>query len=179
VEIGGGPFPTPGYIHVDADRRSAHLEYVAPAWRLPFPDGSVDELLAVHVLEHVHPARLDDTLREWRRVLAPGGYAQIHVPDGEALARAFLAAEPPQRWAIGAALLGMDSGPDVRRPTDLQSDRNQPDHKVVLDRDLLRAALIDAGFGEVEDLTGTVGDRHTAAWQPVVPNISAVLRARR
>lgn len=179
VEIGGGPFPTPGYIHVDVNRRHPHLEYVAPAWDLPFPDATVDEILAVHVLEHVHPARLGTTLREWRRVLAPGGFAQIHVPDGAALARAFLDAPVEERWAIGAALLGMDTGPGVRSAAELQLERNEPDHKIVFDADLLRVALQTAGFERVDELTGTVEDRHTTDWKPVVANISVIVRAWR
>ncbi len=53
VEIGGGEFPTDGYVHVDADRRARHVEYLAAAWELPFEDGSVHEIRAVHVLEHL------------------------------------------------------------------------------------------------------------------------------
>lgn len=177
VELGGGPYPTPGYTHVDIERRHPHLEYIAPAWDLPFADGTVDELLAVHVLEHVHPARLHATLLEWRRVLRPGAFAQVHVPDGRALAEAFLSSPPETRWAIGSALLGMDSGPTVSAPEDLDSVANLPDHKMVLDAELLRDALARAGFVRVEDLTGSVGDRHCDAWAPVVPSISVVMRA--
>jgi predicted SAM-dependent methyltransferase len=92
VEVGSGGSPQPGYLHIDLDPGSPHLEYVAPADRLPLPDGWADELLASHVLEHVEPRRLRATLREWRRVLRPGGTVVIHTPDSDRLMRRWLEA---------------------------------------------------------------------------------------
>jgi ubiquinone/menaquinone biosynthesis C-methylase UbiE len=45
---------------------------------LPFPDGGVDLVVCLDVLEHVK----DDlaAMRQMRRVLTPGGVALIHVP---------------------------------------------------------------------------------------------------
>lgn len=48
------------------------------ALSLPFADGSVDDLLAFHTLEHfVDPLRV---LREWDRVLRPGGALILALP---------------------------------------------------------------------------------------------------
>jgi SAM-dependent methyltransferase len=49
---------------------------------LDFPDASFDIVLCNHVLEHVPDDR--QALRELRRVLAPGGWASLLVPDLEA-----------------------------------------------------------------------------------------------
>jgi ubiquinone/menaquinone biosynthesis C-methylase UbiE len=179
VELGSGGYPSPGYLHIDIKRASPELHYVAPVWDLPFRDGSVDELLAIHVLEHVPPGRLVATLREWRRVLRPGGFATIHVPDGRALARAFLERPAPERWAIGSAIVGSDGGPETRSPSELDQPNNIADHQVVFDSDLLDDALRQGGFTKIEDLTGLVSDRHTEAWTPIVPHISLVARAHR
>jgi SAM-dependent methyltransferase len=46
---------------------------------LPFPDESFDVLTAWHVIEHVED--VDATLREWRRVLRPGGVLAMETPD--------------------------------------------------------------------------------------------------
>src|SRR4051812_3495022 len=81
IEIGCGPFPQPGYVHVDIDPNARHLEAFAPAWELPFPDAWAKEILAIHSLEHVHPSKLLSTLREWHRVLAPEGFVRVHVPN--------------------------------------------------------------------------------------------------
>jgi predicted SAM-dependent methyltransferase len=44
-------------------------------------DSSVDEIRASHVLEHIPKDHTVGTLREWRRVLKPGGRLFVAVPD--------------------------------------------------------------------------------------------------
>lgn len=179
VELGGGPFPTPGYIHVDQDRRSRHLEHLAPAWALPFADREVEEILAVHVLEHIHPARLGETLGEWLRVLRPGGSVRVHVPNGPAVFEAFLHGPTSKKWALMNAFFGYGSGPDVSGPDEVADIATQPDHCAIYDFALLESVLRDAGFFQIEDLTQVVNDRHTVAWADIVDRMSLVVRANR
>lgn len=178
VELGGGPFPRPGYVHVDQDPSARHLEHLAPAWSLPFPDGTVKELLAIHVLEHVHPTLVGRTLREWHRALAPGGVVELHVPNTIELFRAFEAAPPERKWMFATALLGMFAEPGDWRPEELDPEVQQPDHRALYDLPLLTSVLMEAGFANVEDATATVRDRHSEAWKSYVPNVSLVVRAR-
>lgn len=58
---------------------------------LPFPDASIDRLVATHVLEHVY--RPHEVLREWNRVLKPGGAMSILIPT-----------DPGVAWRIGRAV---------------------------------------------------------------------------
>lgn len=176
LEIGGGPFPQEGFIHVDADRRARHLEARAPAWRLPFDDGWAREIVAVHSLEHVHPGMLLPTLREWHRLLEPGGEVRVHVPNAPQLLESFRDSPVDEKWRTMGALLGMYSHPGVRSPEELEVPA---DHQLMFDPDLLRWALESAGFREVTDLTDEVRDKHTEAWREVVPRFSLVARARR
>ncbi|HEX7298396.1 MAG TPA: methyltransferase domain-containing protein, partial [Solirubrobacteraceae bacterium] len=90
IEIGAGPHPQAGYLHIDVDPNARHLEAKAEAWALPFPDAWASEILSIHALEHVHPRLLNTTLREWHRVLRPGGRVRVHVPITPALMRAYL-----------------------------------------------------------------------------------------
>lgn len=46
-----------------------------------FPDCSVDSVYASNILEHFPMARTVEVLREWRRVLKPGGILYVSVPD--------------------------------------------------------------------------------------------------
>lgn len=56
-----------------------------------FEDGSVEEIYASHVLEHLgYQSELPRALKEFWRVLAPGGRAMLSVPDFEVICRLFL-----------------------------------------------------------------------------------------
>ena len=50
---------------------------------LPYKDDSVDLIYASHVLEYFDVVEVKEVLREWRRVLKPGGELRIAVPDFE------------------------------------------------------------------------------------------------
>lgn len=174
IEIGGGPFPQPGYIHVDIDTRARHLEAFAPAWDLPFPDGWAEEIVAVHSLEHVYPPMLVPTLKEWRRVLAPGGRVRVHVPNTEELFTSFLASPVEEKWRTMGAMLGMYCHPGVLTPEGLEVPS---DHQLMFDWDMLRWALAEGGFEQISDLTGQVSDGHTDGWREVVPHFSIIAEA--
>ena len=100
LEVGTGtgahlPFVAPGYgSYLMTDLNPAVLEVakgkaerlgvagvstaVASALSLPYEAGSVDRLIAAHVLEHLpEPHR---ALKEWRRVVRPGGVVSILIP---------------------------------------------------------------------------------------------------
>jgi predicted SAM-dependent methyltransferase len=80
LDIGCGRSPKAGYIGVDivAD---THPDIVAPMWEIPVSDNTVDEIFSTHALEHVSKNQVIPTLREWLRLLRPGGKARIEVPD--------------------------------------------------------------------------------------------------
>ena len=52
---------------------------VADASRLPFRDGAFHAVVAQHLIEHFE--RPDELLREWARVLAPGGRLAVATPN--------------------------------------------------------------------------------------------------
>lgn len=53
-----------------------------------FPDATFSQIYASHVLEHLDfKNEVAQALREWQRVLVPGGRIMISVPDIEILAR--------------------------------------------------------------------------------------------
>jgi ubiquinone/menaquinone biosynthesis C-methylase UbiE len=51
------------------------------AQKLEFPDNSIDEICARDVLEHITWRKTDETLKEWYRVLKPGGRIYIQSPN--------------------------------------------------------------------------------------------------
>jgi len=81
IEIGGGPAPRyPAYKQVDIVKQGP-TEIVAPAWDLPFADGSVDKIFSRHLIEHFNRTDADRAMKEWNRVLSVGGEIEAILPD--------------------------------------------------------------------------------------------------
>jgi ubiquinone/menaquinone biosynthesis C-methylase UbiE len=47
----------------------------------PIPDNSVDEILTVHVIEHISRGEVSAMIKEWRRILKPMGFVATEWPD--------------------------------------------------------------------------------------------------
>jgi SAM-dependent methyltransferase len=60
--------------------------------RLPYPDGSVAAIYSSHTLEHLYLAEARGVLAECARVLRPGGWVRLALPDAERHARDLVAA---------------------------------------------------------------------------------------
>lgn len=80
LNIGCGHRRIEGYTGVDAVERPA-ADIVAPAGRIPLEDSCAEEILAVHLVEHILPWELPDVLREWCRLLEPNGSLVLEMPD--------------------------------------------------------------------------------------------------
>lgn len=84
VNVGCGSFYAPDWVNVDLVHNT-HAGVVPDVLgslaALPVAAGSVDMLYAGHVLEHVPLDRMDATLAEVARVLAPAGRACFVGPD--------------------------------------------------------------------------------------------------
>ncbi len=75
LNLGGGLQKIPGFVTVDR---------VGGQEVFPLPDhadGSIEEVRASHILEHFGHREVVDVLKEWVRVLKPGGRLRIAVPD--------------------------------------------------------------------------------------------------
>jgi SAM-dependent methyltransferase len=93
LEIGPGPARMPGFETLNV-LWWPNVDYVADAAkRLPFKEATFDLVYASHVLEHIPWYQTETVLREWRRVLKPGGRLELWVPNGLEICRAFVEAE--------------------------------------------------------------------------------------
>jgi predicted SAM-dependent methyltransferase len=142
LEIGAGEKPRPDYdLHVDL-LALPDIEVRCAIDRLPFANGSIEALRANHVLEHQSYELISPTLREWARVLRPGGRIDIGVPDARFVATQWVRGEidtaEANHWILGghserAAHQGVDA-------------RGVPlwiwnAHHTLFDADSLRAAV--------------------------------------
>ena len=84
LNLGCGDKILPGYVNVDvvASRAGRKPDVQCDLHLLePFADDSVDEILAVHVVEHFWRWEVLDVLKEWVRVLKPGGRMVLECPN--------------------------------------------------------------------------------------------------
>ena len=136
LHLGCGPRHIPGFVHVDA-QPAFHVDIVGPVERLPMGNNSVSLIYASHVLEHFGRYAYKAALKEWFRVLKPGGILRLSVPDFAACAAIYY----ENGLADGlTGLVGLIIG----------GQRNEYDfHKMIFDEDFLRRDLLDIGFREV------------------------------
>ncbi|BCX12980.1 MAG: hypothetical protein KatS3mg067_1918 [Thermosynechococcus sp.] len=81
LHLGCGKRHIPGFVHIDAIDYP-HVDHVATIDNLSFiADDSVDLIYNCHVLEHFKRRDVPRVLKEWHRVLKPGGVLRISVPD--------------------------------------------------------------------------------------------------
>ena len=101
LEIGPGRTVSPGFESLDispeykvGEGMPRSVDYIADASKpLPFDGSTFDVIYASHVLEHFPWYQIESILKEWARVLKPGGILEVWVPDGLKICRAFVDAE--------------------------------------------------------------------------------------
>jgi hypothetical protein len=84
LNLGCGDKILPGYVNVDvaASRAGRSPDVLCDLHELtPFDTASADEVLAVHVVEHFWRWEVVDVLKEWARVLKPGGRMILECPN--------------------------------------------------------------------------------------------------
>ena len=87
----GGLVKSPGWEILNANQ-TEYVDHVCNANNLSqFSNNTFAELYASHVVEHFdYNGELPNTLKEWNRVLEPGGKIYISVPDLDILSQLIL-----------------------------------------------------------------------------------------
>ena len=104
----------------------------------PFEDNSVETVFASQILEHFPIERTVEVLREWRRVLKPGGTLYVSVPDFDVAVKLYHQYGLTQ-W-VQYHLWG-----DQKHPLNY--------HYICFTTATLSKALLDAGFSDVKKVT--------------------------
>jgi SAM-dependent methyltransferase len=93
LNLGCGDKILPGYINVDvvSERAGNKPDFVTDIRDLKgIPDSFADEVLAVHVVEHFWRWEVLNVLKEWCRVLKPGGKMILECPNLRSACEEFL-----------------------------------------------------------------------------------------
>jgi predicted SAM-dependent methyltransferase len=136
----GGHVRSPGWEVLNVNP-APYVDHVCNATDLSiFQDATFDEIYASHVVEHLdYVKELAATLKEWRRVLKPGGLIYISVPDLDILAGLLLSKDKlslKQRWSVMNIIFG--------------GHRDKHDYHVAgLNEEFLRAFLIQAEYANI------------------------------
>jgi SAM-dependent methyltransferase len=162
LEIGPGGKRLAGFETVNF-MFGRHIDYVCDATkRLPFTVDTFEVIYASHILEHTPWYQTQDVLREWIRILRPGGWLEIWVPNGLAICKAFVDAETegldplindpwtrfneqrdPCRWASGRIFTYGDGSGRINDPNW---------HRAMFSPRYLRNCLEEAGLEDVTEM---------------------------
>lgn len=136
LNIGAGRTNLSGFIPVD--RKLGMEAYPLPPviqhgeMTVPILDDSVEEIRASHVLEHFGFEESERALRDWHRVLKPGGRIRIAVPDYDKIVG--LNGDPKKfRYLMGG-----------------QTDQDDY-HKSAWTKDILTQRMTEAGFVDIQE----------------------------
>ncbi len=161
LEIGPDLWPHEGYDKLDILSRPGlpyELTHVCPAWGpIPVPDGHYEEILVYHVIEHLEcdgtdDSQVDRAMREWLRILRPGGLLRVTTPDAVDVMTSYLKqSDPKLRWEIQRIFYGVG----------LQDWRLG--HKLCFDHETLFLRLQKNGFSGIRKIQHE-RDRHDEGW---------------
>jgi protein O-GlcNAc transferase len=163
----GGTKPNPEWEIFNALNFS-HVDHIGNAKDLSrFADNTFDALYASHVLEHFdYQKELISVLREWYRVIKPGGKIYISVPDLDKLAYLFLQKETislQDRFLVMRMILG--------------GHMDEYDyHKVAFNGEILSVFLHEAGFSNlrVVDSFGIFDDSSSKIFNGVPISLNVI-----
>ena len=166
LNLGCGKRYIPGFIHIDlAD--FPHIDHRHHITTLPmFENDSVDLIYSSHTIEYFDRTEVMDVLKEWYRVLKPGGVIRLAVPDFEALLKVY------KEYGI----LDMILGPLYGR-MEVKGASKTIFHKTVYDFASLENVLKECGFVEIKryDWQKTIHKDYDDFSQAYIPHMDKEL----
>lgn len=150
LNIGCGEWIQDGWTNVDQAPFDG-VDLVATVPPIPYADGSVDEIAAIHFLEHLDHPTGAEFLKECFRVLRPGGRLGVVVPDTWIIMREYVKrSQIGVEWPYGVVRAVADL--DEVAGLFLYSTLQDSPHKWSYDERTLSRALELAGFEVVAQI---------------------------
>jgi tetratricopeptide (TPR) repeat protein len=108
LNLGCGNKPLPGYTNVDIFKGPI-VDEVFPFDEIPYLDGTIGAIHSEHALEHVPFRRAEQAIKEWFRVLQPGGELLLKIPDLDGCCRGYINSmgDKYNRWWYKATIYGI------------------------------------------------------------------------
>lgn len=142
VQLGCGHKPWAGWVNVDGERARECADLITDLRTLPIESGTVQQAVAIHVLEHFYQWEAVTVLKEWKRILAPGGQLIVEVPCLDKVLTYFMrAAKAKRRPSVQMTWWALYGDP--------RYESVEMTHKWAYSKDLLKNVLEEAGFRPV------------------------------
>ena len=146
LHVGCGKKYLPGWTHLDL-YTAPHIDIISDVEDMNMVDnGSVDVLYTCHMLEHIRRTsqslktdryqHLSPVMKEFHRVIKPGGQVYIAVPDFAAISRIYQKEQVPLSDLLGLLYGGARDVVDH--------------HETIFDFNTLKQILVQHGFSAVE-----------------------------
>jgi SAM-dependent methyltransferase len=97
LEIGPGNTRLPGFETLNVVK-TAVTDHVGDARKPPFPDGSFDLVFSSHCIEHIQWYEVEDTIKQWVRIIKPGGHLEVWTVNALALMQAIIELDQTGVW---------------------------------------------------------------------------------
>ncbi len=148
LHIGCGSRLFDGYLNIDGEYMQGTTGVILHDITKPFPipDNSVDEILSVHVIEHIMPDKVPPMLKEWHRIIKPEGFAATEWPDLLKMCQ-FIVEDPSRLYSDNRKVLKQGIAGIFGNITRYQDVAMM--HKWGYSTDSLGKLLTEAGFGEI------------------------------
>jgi SAM-dependent methyltransferase len=170
LEIGPNKGRIPGFETLDIVK-SPIVDHVGDASNPPFKDGTFDLVYSSHVIEHIEWERVAHTIRQWARILKPGGWLEVHTVDARRLMAALLQYDETGEWVgPNPTWREAQTGGDpylwcVARLMNYPKGGNEfQKHRMLITPNYLARCFTDAGLTDLAPLTreDARGSRHHA-----------------
>lgn len=137
LHLGCGAIDHPGFVNIDGIDRP-HVHFVQSLTNLTrFKDRTVEFIYTSHTLEHFPRAQTVSILKEWCRVLRPGGQLCVSVPDFDRIIEIYRLSELDADEILPPLFGGQDY------PFNF--------HHTTFNRASLSRSLMEAGFARVKE----------------------------
>lgn len=163
IEVGPGMKPAPGYDAYCDLHQTEYMTHQCHMDDLPFVDACAVEVRAYEVLEHQSYLLTVPTLKEWHRVLKPGGRLLVKVPNAAHYILAWVQGHYPMH-VLNMMVMGGHTDQAVFIGYDEQHDVPRwlwNAHHALFDEQSLRDGLLLAGFHNISIDVGP--DLHATA----------------
>jgi ubiquinone/menaquinone biosynthesis C-methylase UbiE len=168
LEIGPGKTPIPGFESLNlqkSERTEGNADHVGDARYLPFENNIFDIVYSSHCIEHIQWYQVEDTIKEWARVLKSGGKLEVWTVNGYAIAKALVEYEesdvwsgpPITEWKNKKILSNIDNNPYLWASGRIMSYPRSGDydsnlHRVIWTPKFLKKCFEKAGLKNIRDM---------------------------